>query len=110
MKSRDFRLALGFYRSEEHAEEALHEARKSHFRRSAVVHRANDGSLKFFHAGLAPRDRAAFGIVTALSLRLLAGVFGLHLWALILLPLCGFLITWFGTLWLGFGITKTVLR
>ncbi len=101
---------LGFYRSTEHAEEALHAARKNHFRCSAAVHRAEDGRLSFFHAGLAPRDRAAFGIVMALVVALLAEILEARLWALVPLALCGFLITWFGTLWLGFGIKKGVLR
>ena len=95
-ESRASRSVLGFYRSAEHAEEALHAARKNHFRRSGVVHRTEDGRLKFFHAGLAPRDRAAFGIVVALAVVLLAEILGMRLWALFLLALCGFLIIWFG--------------
>jgi cyclic beta-1,2-glucan synthetase len=107
---RVFRSVLGFYRSAEHAEEALHAARKNHFRRAAAVHRAEDGRLKFFHAGLAPRDRAAFGIVVALVVALLSEILRTRLWALVLLALSGFLITWFGTLWLGFGIKRGFLR
>jgi hypothetical protein len=110
LESRVFRSVLGFYRSAEHAEEALHAARKNHFRRSAAVHRAEDGRLKFFHAGLAPRDRAAFGIAVALVVALLSEILRTRLWALVLLPLSGFLITWFGTLWLGFGIKRGFLR
>jgi hypothetical protein len=95
---------LAFYRSEEHAKEALDEARKNHFRRAAVVYRAEDGRLKSWHAGLAPRDRAAFGIALALVFALAAGTLGANLPALALLGLVGFLIAWFGPLWLGFGL------
>src|SRR5690606_16907834 len=37
---------LAFYRSEEHANEALHELRKNHYRRSAAAHRSRSGELK----------------------------------------------------------------
>ena len=101
---------LGFYRSEEHAEDALHEARKNHFRCSGVVHRAEDGRLRFFYARLAPRDRAAIGIAIALVVALLAEILGIRLGILVLLGLSGFLSIWFGMLWLGFGIKEGVLR
>ena len=46
----------------------------------------------------------------ALVVALLAEMLGMRLWLLALLALCGFLITWFGTLWLGFGIKSGFLR
>ena len=101
---------LGFYRSEEHGGEALREARKNGFRRSAVIHRASDGGLKHFHDGLGPRERAAFGVAMALAAAVLAAIAGIPPWAVVPSALCGFLITWFGTLWLGLGIRNRVLR
>ena len=79
------RLVLGFYGSVEHAEEALHEIRKNHFRRSAVVHRAEDGRLKILYAGLSPYSRAAFAIALALALIFLSEVLRTDRWAQILL-------------------------
>ena len=46
----------------------------------------------------------------ALVVVLLAEILGMRLWALILLALYGFLIIWFGMLWLGFGIKQGDLR
>ena len=103
------RFVLGFHRSGEHAEEALREARKKHFRRSAVVHRAEDGRLKFA-PGLLPNRRAAIGIGFVLVLTLLAGILGADRRALVVLGLAGFLAGWFGFLWLGFGLRKKLLR
>ena len=101
---------LGFYRSEEHGGEALREARENGFRRSAVIHRASDGGLKLFHDGLGPRERAAFGAATALAVAVLAAIARIPPLAVVPSALCGFLITWFGTLWLGLGIRNRVLR
>src|SRR6476646_11306882 len=109
-KSRVSRLVLAFYTSVEHAEEALHEVRKNHFRRSAVVHCAEDARLKLLYAGLSPYSRGAFAIALALVLILLGGVLRADRWVQILLASCGFLITWFGTLWLGLGLQKKILR
>jgi cyclic beta-1,2-glucan synthetase len=104
------RLVLAFYGSVEHAEEALHEVRKNHFRRSAVVHCAEDGRLKLLYAGLSPYSRGAFAIALAVVLILLGEVLRADRWVQILLASCGFLITWFGTLWLGLGLQKKILR
>ena len=35
---------------------------------------------------------------------------GKNRWAQVLLALCGFLVTWFGTLWLGLGLQEKLLR
>src|SRR5438552_11676472 len=110
VKSGVSRLVLGFYGSVEHAEESLREVRKNHFRRSAVVHRAEDGRLKILYAGLSPYSRAAFAIVLALVFVLLGEALRKDLLTQILLALCGFLLTWFGTLWLGLGLQKNTLR
>src|SRR5438128_10248303 len=109
-KSRVSRLVLGFYGSVEHAEEALHEVRKNHFRRSAVVHRAEDGRLKILCAGLSPSSRGAFGMVLAFVVILLSQVLHMDRWEQILLALSGFLMTWFGTLRLGLGLHKKILQ
>jgi cyclic beta-1,2-glucan synthetase len=101
---------LGFYRSEEHGGEALSEVRKNGFRRSAVIHRASDGGLKHFHDGLGPRRRASFAVAMALAVAILAAIAGIPPLAVVPSALCGFLITWFGTLWLGLGIRDRVLR
>ncbi len=103
------RLVVGFYRSEEHAEEALREARKNGFFRSAAVHRAEDGGLKYFHAGLAPAVRACVALAFAAALALAVKVAGLSMQASIAFGAGGFLIGWYGTLWLGLGIGKKVL-
>jgi cyclic beta-1,2-glucan synthetase len=104
-----FRFVLGFYRSEEHAVEALHEARRNHSRRSAVVHRSKDARLKFL-PGLALRNRASFGTGFALVLALAGWTLGSDPRVMILLGVAGFLIAWFGVLWLGFGLHRKVLR
>src|ERR1700745_417471 len=109
-KSRVSRLVLAFYGSVEHAEEALHEVRKNHFRRSAVVHCAEDGRLKILYAGLSPYSRGALGIISAFLLILLSQVLRLNRWDEILLALSGFLMTWFGSLWLGLGLQKKILQ
>src|SRR5436309_3960049 len=110
VKSRASRLVLAFYRSVEHAEEALQEVRKNHFRRSGVVHCAQDGRLRILYAGFSPYSRAAAGIVLAFLLILLGQVLRADQWEQILLALSGFLMTWFGTLWLGLGIQKKILQ
>ncbi len=108
--SRESRLVLGFYGSVEHAEEALHEVRKDHFRRSAVVHRGEEGRLKILYAGLSPHRRAAFAIALALVLLLSGNVLQTGRGAQVLLALSGFLVAWFGTLWLGLGLQEKLLR
>lgn len=104
------RLVLGFYGSVEHAEEALHEVRKSHFWRSGVVERAEDGRITILYAGFSPYSRAAFAIVLAVALILVGEFVRADPWAQILVASCGFLITWFGTLWLGLGLQKKFLE
>ena len=104
------RLVLGFYGSVEHAEEALHEIRKNHFRRSAVVQCAEDGALNYLYEGFSPYLRAALSIAVAIVLVLLGRVLHEERWAQILLASCGFLVTWFGTLWLGLGLQKKLVR
>jgi cyclic beta-1,2-glucan synthetase len=101
---------LGFYRSEEHGGEALSEVRKNGFRRSAIIHRASDGGLKHFHDGLGSRERAAFGLGMAFAVAALATAAGIPPWAVVPSALSGFLVTWFGTLWLGLGIRNGILR
>jgi cyclic beta-1,2-glucan synthetase len=104
------RLVLGFYGSVEHAEEALHEIRKNRFRRSAVVQCADDGVLNFLYAGLSPYSRAALAIAMAVALVLLGRGLREERWEQVLLASCGFLVTWFGSLWLGWGLQKKLLR
>ena len=107
---------FGFYRNEEHGQEALREARKSGFRRSAVIHRAADGGLEHFHDGRGPRERAILGF--ALAICVAVATLSLNLppitWPLLMvgcvLMLGGFLIGWFGTLWLGLGLRDRVLH
>ena len=108
MKFRNFRLVLGFYRSEEHAEEALHEARKNGFRRSAVAIARRRRFKVFTRRAWTSRPgciRSRHGTDLRSAGRDRSTGFG----GLVLAGLCGFLITWFGTLWLGFGIRKRVL-
>jgi cyclic beta-1,2-glucan synthetase len=100
---------LGFYRSEEHAEEALRQARKNHVQRSAAVHRTASGQLKIAYAGLGPLQRAFFGLAVASLATLLAQVFAPPLWLLALSAAAGFLLAWFGTTWSGLGIPRKVL-
>jgi cyclic beta-1,2-glucan synthetase len=99
-KSRVTRLVLGFYGSVEHAQEALDEVRRNRFRRSATIHRAENGRLRIAYAGLSPYSRLAFAFTLALLLSLLSYVFAIAV----------FLITWFGTVWLGLGLEKKILR
>ena len=110
IKARLSRLVLGFYGSVEHAEEALHEVRKNHFRRSGVVHQTDDGHLKFLHAGFSPSNRAAAATAVAIVVGLTANVLRSDVWELVLAVPSGFLITWFGTLWLGLGLRNKILR
>ncbi len=105
-----FRFVLAFYRSKEHAEEALGEARKNNFWRSAVVLRTENGRLKFLHAGLHPTSRVAFGIFFALILSLATRIFEADPRLLTLSALTGFAIAWYGTLLLGLGLPNKVLR
>ncbi len=100
---------LGFYRSEEHAEEALLQARKNRVQRSAAVHRTASGQLKISYAGLGPLHRAAFSAAMALLSALLAAAFHPELWVLALCALAGFLLAWFGTAWFGLGIPRQIL-
>lgn len=93
----------------EHAEEALQEARKNRIRRSGAVHRAEDGQLTFSHSGLGPLHRGIFGFAMALIATLVAGLLELQPGTIAAMALCGFLITWFGTLWLGWGIKRSIL-
>jgi cyclic beta-1,2-glucan synthetase len=109
VNSKKSRLVLGLYRSDEHAEEALREARKRRIRRSAAVHCPETGPLRFSHAGQGPFERAVFGLAIALISLGTAAIFGLESWAPAVAGLCGFLVTWFGTIWLGFGIKRNVL-
>jgi len=109
-KSRVSRFVVGFYRSEEHGREALREARNNGFRRSAVIYRSSDGELSYFHHGLGPRERAAFGVATALAVAVLAAIGGVPPLAVAPLAVCGFLIIWFGTLELGLGIRNRALH
>jgi hypothetical protein len=106
---RNPRLVLGFYRSEEHAEEALRQARKNRVQRSAAVHRTADGQLKIAYAGLGPLHRAVFSASIALLSALLAQAFTLELWVLTLSAFAGFLLAWFGTTWFGLGIPRQIL-
>jgi len=103
-------LVLGFYGSAEHAEEALHEVRKSHFRRSGVVHRAEDGRFRILSAGSSPYLRAALAVALALLLTLICEGLGVVRWAEILLASSGFLAVWLRTPWWGVGISKGLLR
>ena len=103
------RLVVSFYHSDEHAREALREARKKGFFRSAAIHRAVDGSLKFFHAGLAPASRAALSLAVAAVSAAAAQSFGLSVPATSLLVALGLVVGWFGTLWLGLGIQRGTL-
>ena len=103
------RFVLAFYRSEEHAEEALREAWKKHFWRSAIIHRTQDGRPKFVE-GLGSVRRATLRIGFTLSLALLAGFFGADWRAVALFGALGFLVVWLAFLWVGVGLPKKVLR
>jgi cyclic beta-1,2-glucan synthetase len=100
---------LGFYRSEEHADEALRQARKNRVQRSAAVHRTASGQLKITYAGLGPLHRAAFAVFIALVSAVLTQPFVTDLWILALAALAGFSLAWFGTTWSGLGIPRQVL-
>ncbi len=104
------RLVLAFYGSVEHAEEALHEVRKNDFRLFAIIHRMEDGHSKILYAALSPYSRGAFAAAFALAITLSGEAFHLGQWARILLPTVGFLITWFGSLWLSWGLPKKTLQ
>jgi cyclic beta-1,2-glucan synthetase len=103
------RLVLGYYRSEEHAEEALRAARKNRLRRSAAVYRSESGQLRAAHAGLGPFNRALFAAAVALLFALAAETFAERSWMLPVAALLGFLVAWFGSIWLGFGIKRSIL-
>src|SRR5688572_31455094 len=107
-KLRTSRLVIGFYRKAEHAEEAHEEARKNHFRRSWVVQRAEDGSLKSVQGRLEPANRALLGIGVSVLLALLAGRFGANLPGQAVAAIGGFLLIWFGLPW--FGLSGKALR
>ncbi len=100
---------LGFYRSEEHAEEALRQARKNRVQRSAAVHRTVDGQLKFDYAGLSPLHRAICCALIALLCALLLQAFTLPLWVLTLSLFAGFGLAWLGTSWFRPGIPRQIL-
>jgi len=110
VNSRLSRLVLAFYRSEEHAAEALREAAKNNFLRSAAVHRSEDGRLKLSYGGLASWHRRALALAMAFALAMLSELLQAPRWTLVFWALGGYLIVWFGTLWLGFGIRRRVLR
>jgi cyclic beta-1,2-glucan synthetase len=109
-KSRVARLVIGFHASSEHAEEALQEVRKSHFRRSAVIHRAEDGRLTILSRGPSPYLRAILAVLVAAGLALAGRAFGLDLWIQLLLALFGVLAAWLGTSWWGLGVPKKLVR
>jgi cyclic beta-1,2-glucan synthetase len=100
---------LAFYGSSEHAEEALHEVRKNHFRRSAVIHRAEDGHFRILHAGLSPYVRTGFAVAFALLLTLLGEVLPTDRWLQVLLGFAGFLTAWLIAPWV-LGLQRNVLR
>jgi hypothetical protein len=102
-------LVIGFYRNAEHAEEALHEARKNRFRHSVVVHRVEDGRLKYWYGRRAPAGRATIGVALAVFLAVVAEAFGANPPLMVFLAGCAFLLTWFCALRLGFGVPKKVL-
>ena len=110
IKYRRSRLVLGFYGSVEHAEEALREVRKNHFRRAGIVHRADDGSLKFLHDGLLPYSRAAAAIASVFVVVLFGSTLRKDLSEFVVAVVGGFLITLFGSRWLMSGRRKNILR
>ena len=103
------RFVLAFYRSEEHAQEALLEARKNHLRRSAAIHRDENGHLTQLYAGWSRRTRAVFGAVLAIIVAALVGMFGLGVPAAVLLGILAIPIFWFAPFWLGYGLRKKIL-
>ena len=107
-KFRVSRLVLGFYGSVEHAEEALHEIRKNRFRRSAVVHCADDGDLNFLYAGTFSLQPGGTRYRFALPWFSWAEVSGRTMGAG---PsgIVGFLVTWFGIALAGVGASRRKL-
>src|SRR5215510_1008925 len=97
------RLVLAFYGSIEHAEEALQEVRKNRFRRSGVVHRTDDGRLKFLHAGLSPTFCTIVATAAAMAILLLGNVLRTDLWWSVIAAVAFWGVAWFGMLWLGLG-------
>jgi cyclic beta-1,2-glucan synthetase len=103
-------LLLGFYSSVEHADEALHEVRKDRIRRSATLHRADDGRFHATSAGLAPYLRIGLPIAIAAAITLLGRDFGAAWGTQILLASGTSLILWFVTSWWVPGIRRKLLR
>jgi hypothetical protein len=62
------------------------------------------------HAGFSPSNRAAAATAVAIVVGLTANVLRSDVWELVLAVPSGFLITWFGTLWLGLGLRNKILR
>ena len=111
MRSGASRFVLGFYDSIEHADEALREVRKDRFRRSAAVHRSEDGRLRIQYGGFSPYTRAIVSAVLALVIVLLGEALQPSGWVQILLASGAFLFGWLGQIWLGLGLrTTTLLR
>ena len=105
------RLVFGFYRSVEHGQEALVEARANGFRSSAVIHRGADGSVHHYHGGLGPRDRAIFSILISFAAAVPAAYLDLSPLAWLGAILFALLAAWFLTLAIGLGLrTKTLRR
>jgi hypothetical protein len=100
---------LAFYRSEEHTQEALLEARRNRLRRSAAIHRGEDGHLQWVYAGWAPRTRVVSGIVLGLILAFAAAALGFATWVDVLAGVSGLPILWFTPYWLGYGLRKRIL-
>jgi len=109
-ETRVARFVFGFYRSEEHGQEALQEARASGFRRSAVICRKHGGGLKYIHDGMGPRERAILGVVLSFLLASIAILVDLPLTVAPPMIVLGFLAIWFGTLGIGLGLPNRVLR
>ncbi len=95
------KLVVGFYRSDEHAEEALRDARNHGFRHSAVVHRAVDGRLRVFYTRMAPGDRAVLSAAVGVLLALGAGLLSTNLRAQVLVGAVACALAWIGALGLG---------
>src|ERR1043165_4487205 len=104
------RLVLGFYASEEHAQEAFREIHKGHFRQSAVVQRAADGRFVVLSAGSAPYIRAALAIVSASALAFFGALAGVDGRFQVLLALSALLAVWLGAPWWGLGFPRRLLR
>ena len=110
VKSRVPRLVLGFYASAEHAAEALHEVRKGRFRRSAVVHRDEDGHFRILDSGFSPYLRVVLALAFSLAVTLPGQVLHVDRWTLVLMALSSFGIAWFSSPWWGLGVPKRLLR